>query len=448
MVGSLALAALALNACGSGAATAPAPKPTAPEPTAAAATAAPVLATPGAAPAADQLFVRDGYDSPRPTLRVLGGAAEPKPMPLGAPSPDWSQMYMVRQYTSNGGNATIVRVLDPRTGAVLRETTVGGMYELPAMGLGGEPGGLSPDGRWLTLQAPGAGHPRSRLLVLDTAFAQAPRAVELDGRFEFDGIGNDGAALFLTEYPNPASEDSYQIRLYNMGAGALDPNPVVMKGEGAQISGVRRMALPSADGSWLYSLYVNDGHSFIHALNLAAGYAICIDLPGEGGFDQQLLWSMALGADGTLYAANGALGEVAAVDTRQDAPQITRSARLPAAPQAGLLERVGAWLVPVAEAKRIAIGGAALSPDGATLYTLAERGLLAIDTRDLTLRARLAGDLPLDSVALSADGARLYVVSAERRQILRLDAASGAELGSVAGASRPWGVLRVMTADR
>jgi hypothetical protein len=298
------------------------------------------------------------------------------------------------------------------------------------------------------LQAPGAGHPRSRLLVLDTAFARAPRAVELDGRFEFDAIANDGDALFLTEFPLPNAEDRYQVRRYNLATGALEPLPVAIKGEGVEMSGVRRMALASGDGAWLYSLYINDGHSFIHALNLAGGFAFCLDLTGEGSFDQQMLWSLAMGGDGTLYAANGALGQVAEVQTRQDVPQITRSASLTPAPQAGLLERIGGWLAPVAEAKRIVIGGAALSPDGGTLFALAERGLVAIDTRDLTLRARLGGEAPLDSLALSADGERLYAVSAERGAILLLDPASGAELGEVAGASRPWGVLRVTTTDR
>src|SRR5690349_12858298 len=88
-IGTLALAALAMNACGRGAATAPAAEPTAPAPTAA--PAAPAARPTAPPPVADQLFVRDGRDGARPTLRVLGGAARPAPMPLGAASADWSQ---------------------------------------------------------------------------------------------------------------------------------------------------------------------------------------------------------------------------------------------------------------------------------------------------------------------------------------------------------------------
>ena len=436
MLGLVALAALSLQSCGDGTATAP------PKHTAQVATLAP--ATPTAAPIADRLFVRDGYGSSRALLRVVGGAAPlPEAMPLGAISPDWSLMYTARHYTSNGGNATILRVLDLHTGAVVRETTLVGLYELPSVGIGEAPGGLSPDGRWLTLQGSGNDRQRSSLAVLDTAFAHPLRTLELDGRFEFDALANNGAALYLTEYPVPSAEDRYQVRRYDLTAGVLDPTPVAIKGEGTQMSGIRRMALPSGDGNWLYSLYVNDGHAFIHALNLPNGFAICLDLEGQGDFDQQVLWSLAMGGDGTLYAANGALGEVATVVLREDIPQLTRSVKLPTAPEASLSEQVASWLVPVAAAKRVVVGGAALSPDGRTLFALAERGLLAIDTKTLSLRARLAADTPLDSVALSADGARLYAVSAERGVILQLDPSNGATLSEVKGASQPWGVLHV-----
>ncbi|HEX9369457.1 MAG TPA: hypothetical protein VF897_00550, partial [Roseiflexaceae bacterium] len=91
------------------------------------------------------------------------------------------------------------------------------------------------------------------------------------------------------------------------------------------------------------------------------------------------------------------------------------------------------------------VGEAVVSPDGKTLFALGARGLLVIDTSDLTLRGRYLPDLMLSSVALSADGARLYIVSAEQSKIIQLDTATGATLAEISGARQPSGVLRVET---
>src|SRR5439155_233943 len=74
---------------------------------------------------------------------------------------------------------------------------------LPAVGLDGTPGGMSPDGGWLALQAAPtqqAGKMQSQLVVLDTTFKKPPTQVTLDGDFWFDAISNNGNALYLLEY--------------------------------------------------------------------------------------------------------------------------------------------------------------------------------------------------------------------------------------------------------
>ena len=145
-----------------------------------------------------------------------------------------------------------------------------------------------------------------------------------------------------------------------------------------------------------------------------------------------------------LYAANGALGVVAELDTAQLKVRRTAALPLPTA-SSRPLTTLARWLVPAAEAKRIPVGGVALSPDEQTLYALGEKGLLAINTSDFSLRGRYLEDWTIDSVALSPDGARLYAVSAERGTIVRLDAATGTGQTIVTGVDRPWGVLRVET---
>jgi hypothetical protein len=408
----------------------------------------------------DELYVRAEDASAAGVLAVLGrdGARE---LPLGAVAPDWSALYTVAASAASAAPKTLVRALDPRTGALLREKTIDGAYALPAVSLDEMPGGLSPNGNWLVLRkAPGqtVGRLQSQFVVLDTAFAQPLRRVDLDvdGPYEFDGISNDGAALYLIQYlssPSLSQAAKYLVRYYNLATGALDPQPVVAKGEDQVMAGTHHTSVAAPGGLWRYSLYMNNSYGpFIHALNLPGRFAICVDLPKAGKEDmqKQTFWSMALSPNGkTLYAANGALGLVTELDISQDGlPEIRRTATLPPAPvaDAGPLEGLaGLFAAPVAEAKpeHGALGAAALSADGKTLFALAERGLLAIDTHDLSLRERYLPEMTLSSLALSADGARLYAVSLEQSTIVQLDPASGKLLGTVAGARRPWGVLRV-----
>ena len=91
--------------------------------------------------------------------------------------------------------------------------------------------------------------------------------------------------------------------------------------------------------------------------------------------------------------------------------------------------------------------GVALSRDGKVLYALASKGLLAINTADLTLAGRYLPDLTLNSLRLSPDGKTLYTVDVtqpESPRLLAVDAAGGARVGHSGGASmEPWAVLAV-----
>jgi hypothetical protein len=460
----IALALVALLVSGCGAPDRPAQQTSAP--VAAAPTAAPhVIPTPPQPVAAppDELYVRAEDGSEVGLLAVLSGGSA-RQLALGAVAQDWSALYTAAALTENGPPKTFVRALDPRTGALLRETTIDGAYALPAVSLDEMPGGLSPNGSWLVLRkAPGqaVGPLQSQFVVLDTTFARLPRRVDLDidGPYEFDGISNDGAALYLVQYlssPSLSQAARYLVRYYNLATNALDPQPVVAKGEDQVMAGTHHTSVAAPGSLWRYSLYMNNSYGpFIHALNLPGRFAICVDLPkaGKEDMERQVFWSMAISPDGkTLYAANGALGLVTELDISQDGlPEIRRAANLPAAPvaSAGPLNTLATlFAAPVAEAKPEhgygAIGAAALSADSKTLFALGERGLLAIDTRDLALRGRYLPDMPLSSLALSADGRRLYAVSLEDGTIVQLDSATGRLLGTIASAQRLWSVLRVI----
>ena len=457
-----AIAILVLAGCGTPAQ--PVQPAAGPQAAATVVQAAPVLptSTPAleetAAPAqaGDRLYVRDGYAGGRERIVVVHTASgtRERELPPGMPAPDWSVLYTVE----HADGRTIVRTIEMATGHPARETVLDGNYILPAIGLDGLAGGLSANGAWLALMAlPSPAdlqaykrdrNWQSRFAVLDTAFATPPRHVELKGNFWFDALSDNGAALYLIENLPPEEPEQYQVRRYDLAAGALNPNIVADKTTGVRVmQGVRQTAVPAPNGQWLYSLYLNHHHGpFIHALNLD-GFAVCIDLPktGKEEWEKQLFWSLVRTRDGSkVYAANGALGLVAELDTAQLKVRRTAALPLPAA-SANPLTTLARRLVPAAEAKRIPIGGMALSPDEQTLYTLGEKGLLAINTSDFSLRGRYLDDWTIDSVALSPDGARLYAVSAERGTIVRLDAATGTRQTIVTGVDRPWGVLRVET---
>ncbi|MGI8548126.1 MAG: YncE family protein, partial [Gemmatimonadaceae bacterium] len=332
--------ALVLVACGTATpTTAPSPAPPTVAPTAAPAQPA-AIPTTAAAPKAtgDRLYVRDGNGVPANRLSVIdaGSGTRMQDLPLGVPSPDWSTLYV----TERGIEQTTVRAFDPQTGKARRETTITGRFALPEEGVAGTPRGLSPNGRWLALSRglTYAATTTSHLAVIDTAFAQPPKYVDLDGDFSFDALSNDGTSLYLIEALPPTGTATpglgYKVRLYDLNTATLQPGVVVDKTAIAEtMSGTRQSAVASPDGQWVYSLYLNEAKGpFIHMLNLNGRYAICVFLPttDKENLAKQLLWSLAQTRDGQwLYAVNGALGIVSEVDPNQ--LQVRRTVTLPMA---------------------------------------------------------------------------------------------------------------------
>lgn len=417
----------ALSACG------------APDRSAAPAAAAPTPASAIAAAApGDRLFIRDGFKGDSERLAIVDSAsgARVRDLPPGVASPDWTTLYVAEQ----SAGSTLVRALDLATGRALRETTLAGKYSLPMITADSIMGGLSPNGRWLALAGP-ASRAQSQFVVLDTTFKQQPQQVSVAGLFLFDGLNNSGSSLFLTESLGDDPSAHYLVRRYSLAGGLLDPKVIVEKGEEDEpMSGTRQGAVASQQGDWLYSLYLEASHGpFIHALPINdPQFAFCIDLPTEGKDDpaKQSRWSLTLSADKRrLYAANGALGLVAEYSLENGVPEMLRTKSLLSTPPEARADNP-----PPQPAER---RNSALAPDGKTLYALGERGLLAIDTRDLKLRGRYLADWTLDGVGVSPDGARLYAASAAQSKIVRIDTAAGTIAAEVPATGRPTGLVRV-----
>jgi len=173
------------------------------------------------------------------------------------------------------------------------------------------------------------------------------------------------------------------------------------------MTGSRLMGIASADGQWLFSIYVRqNGGAFVHALNLGASFADCLDLPGSGYAKDgnEFQWSLAMSPDGQhLYAINPAMGVVSEIDPRT--PDVVRTVQISTGtPVAGSL-------FTAVEAKTLGNNGAVVTPDGSTLVAAGPTGVVWVDTATLKVRAQALSDWRVWSLGLSPDGKTLYAVS-------------------------------------
>jgi hypothetical protein len=345
-----------------------------------------------ATPRGDLVVLRAGAER---TLTL--GAGAPRALPAGQPAAGWRSLYTA----TPAGTATTVARIDVSTGRTLRALRLPGHWVLPATVIGGAPDAATADGRTLVLARAGARE--TRFALVDASLRHPPRTVTLPGRFAFDAIAPDASRLFLIEQ---RAGGHYLVRNYDLTRDELMPGAVVDKlepDEAMEGEPVAR-AVP-ASAPWVYTLYRKAEGPFVHALN-TEGFALCIDLPAAARSDAKAAreWGLVLAPDdGTLYAANPALGLVVEI-AANDAAEIRRTVRIP----------------------RGAIGAAprlAVAPDGRTLYVPTANGVAALDTTTLAVRRTLLRGRPVSAVV--AHGRRIY---AQDGAVVALDAATGAVL--------------------
>jgi len=101
------------------------------------------------------------------------------------------------------------------------------------------------------------------------------------------------------------------------------------------------------------------------------------------------------------------------------------------------------WSAVTAQAKRIAYGAAAISPDDRTLYSLGELGISVIDTATLSIRRWLVPTKPVISLTLSPDGRLLYAATADSTTpLLQVDTEHDG-WAAIMGSSQPVDVIHV-----
>ena len=144
------------------------------------------------------------------------------------------------------------------------------------------------------------------------ASPQGARELVLPGeQWDFDALR--GGRLFLIRY---LSLGGYQVRLLDLRTGVLAPKPLKDPHESGTIWGQPFSRLSSADGRFLFTLYItSNGAAMVHELDLDDATARCIDLPGTGDYASAASWAMMLAPDGrTLWAVSPGYGRVVAID--------------------------------------------------------------------------------------------------------------------------------------
>jgi hypothetical protein len=190
-------------------------------------------------------------------------------------------------------NSTVVQAIRTRDGRVLRYRALRGYYGVPVVTYDGTAGGLSHDASTLVLSTyPQIPNPRavSRFAVLNAANFRLREIVTLRGTFAYDALAPDASTLYLIQYTSAQNTNRYRVRAYDLRGRTLIPGAIVDKREPKEpMTGQPLRRLTTADGSWVYTLYSRVGDKpFIHALNTAKRFALCLDLDAWRG-SQNLL---------------------------------------------------------------------------------------------------------------------------------------------------------------
>ena len=242
---------------------------------------------------------------------AAGGAAAKSPWPGLAGSVSDAN-HLVRYVAGRANGSTTVYAV--RHGRVSASLKVDGSWGIPAVTSTGAAGGLSADGRTLVLVEPLAYRglrTQSRFLVLATSPLAVRATIELKGEFSFDALSPNSRWLFLIQHVSAEDLVAYRVRGYDLQKRRLLPGAIVAKGEGETMRGYPVARATSSTGVWVYTLYHRDsGKPFVHALDAAQRFAVCIDLPTRAAN------GLRLSPDGRYLAVRLNGTAVATIDTR------------------------------------------------------------------------------------------------------------------------------------
>ncbi len=411
----LATLAILAGACSSAApapASSPAPS-TAPKP----------AQTPSDAPVmlgdiADLLVLRMAKPTPNAAYTIIepGDGRILFDLADGIVSRDWHTLVTL----APDGASTRVQVTTPEGGDLPLRISVPGAWRLPTIGVAKQPVGLSSDGTTLVLEeavdaAPASPTSKTRFALVGLTGSKAPRIVTLDGSFAFDVLSPDGRWLYLLEYLGKGDPTHYQVRRFDVAAGALQEGTIVDKRNIDEQMNGSALTQEVGRNGMTYTLYRSPTGAFLHVLDTTQGIAFCVDLPGteDESPDGDGDWGLVADPSGSvLYVTDPAEHRVSAIDLTDFT--IIRENKIGSLPSIRFAKL---------ESAKPAGGRAALSPDGTSLYVIDGPGVAVVRVADLVTTGHVGGTGAYRSVAVGAAGTVYAVDTAGRALVLGPDKA-------------------------
>ena len=351
-------------------------------------------------------------------------------LPDGVPTgPAWGSLATV-SVAANGATTTIADVIVQPDLPEETSIELEGSWALPAIGNDPIPAGLSADSHTLILVQGGADDPgraTSRFAVvpfppISGAPDLAPRVIELPGALDYDAISPNGRILYVAEHLD--GDGGYQVRAVDLPGGVMRDAPIVDKRNLDEEMAGYPLGQVRSPGGLVLTLYRGHDHAFIHALNTAEAWAVCIDLPGAVEADTAEDWGLAASPDWrTVVAVNDSLGLAVDIDPSELVARQT--------------VRIAAGGPVIELAKFGHIDGGPVGPrvvtttDGSTVFAAGATGVVRLGS-DLSVDGRLLEDVSIRGLGLLPDGATLFALLGDGR-IVAVDAASGRLVGEVPG---------------
>jgi hypothetical protein len=220
-------------------------------------------------------------------------------------------------------DGTTVDVIDPADGKVLESGVLPGRLRVRAVSFSGYQAALMPRSYNSDL---GRAEGRSSTRIVVARFDGVPaKTFDVPANVEPEAFSSDGSTLFVVEYRPARNPDRYTLRGLDLETGKLGPE-FIDDTDVDDMQGIAQTQALSADGSVLSTLYTkDDGHAFVHVLNLDSKLPNCVDLPQPFGRDPE---AMAIASVGDrLFVVDTASDRVAEVNTRT--LRVDRTERVP-----------------------------------------------------------------------------------------------------------------------
>lgn len=218
--------------------------------------------------------------------------------------------------------ATRVAAVAKRGGRLLHATRLSGRWGLQATTIRGTVAGLSADGRTLVLARPaddpGRLRAQSDFVVLRGATLARRLRFSLRGDFTVDALSPNGRMLYLIEHLPGSDVTRYRVRAYDLGAHRLLARVIADKRQaGWTMRGMPLDRVAGHGARWVYTLYYSGAnYPFVHALDTAAGTAVCVGVPLDWRGETMNNARLRLSRDSRILTVDGPyVGKSVRIDT-------------------------------------------------------------------------------------------------------------------------------------